>query len=81
MKADQQEEQLFNNIKQIKQVSRVIKNNLVDKLERQGSKAEKNEEEPDPFDPRPVESLLRSKTRSSIYDIKEDDFFRIKKLR
>jgi hypothetical protein len=33
------------------------------------------------FDAVPLEKLLKSKIRQSIYDIKEDDFFRIKKIR
>lgn len=84
MKADQQEEQLFNNTKQMKQVSRLIKNNIIDKLERSsGSKPQKPsiEEDQDLFNPLPIEKLLKSKNRKSIYDIKEEDFFRIKRIR
>lgn len=76
------------NSKQIKKVSRVIKYNRHEKLERSNSKGRKSDvhaysfdQENDIFDAIPLEKLLRSKLRKSIYDVKEDDFFRIKKIR
>lgn len=80
MQADSEEDQLFSNNKNIKQVSRLIKNNLHDKLDGNESKSSDQDEE-DIFSAEKLHKLLKSKNRSTIYDVLEDDFLRIKKLR
>ena len=95
MKADMADDELFRDTKHIKQVNRMIKNTFMERLEKQNSDKKKqgnihetdkqtNENQTDPnlkFDAARIEVILKGKMRRSIYDIKEDDFLRVKSIR
>ena len=68
----------------------MIKNTFMEKLEKQNSAGKNRKvsnEQPLPseensiFDTTSIEAILKSKMRSSIYDIKEEDFHRVKSIR
>jgi len=58
----------------------MIKNTFMEKLDHKNG--DKNAiDSSTPFDATRIEAILKSKMRSSIYDIKEEDFLRVKSIR
>ena len=65
----------------MKQVNRLIKTNLLEKIEKKKNDKSEPIGEKDQFDEDYIKKLLYHKNRKNVYDIKEEDFYRVKSLR